>query len=589
VRWPRQNALWITLGVLSVLLVLLAALQNRWLSDLGRAEAETRQIRIERAASRFQRAFDREMGEALYAFRSDPGDTRDPRPQLAQQLVDLHRRDPDTVVSAVLLLTRGAEGAVVERCDPGGAFHRVPWVPALDPVRERLLAGETRPEEFKPSIVGDPPGLVFPVFRTRAPAPARAPSPAPSPSPAAASFSPWGSFTTIGYLIVQLDIEKLRTHLIPTLAEAHFGPLRESEFVVAVTRRDDLSVVYSSDTAMPASDLAHSDAHRTLPGFDARGGGGREGREAQGRPAPGAARTAADAQRPESAAPWLLLVRHRGGSLEEAVAHVRRRNVAIGLGVLALLGTAGAVLAVSAQRAHDLARQQVEFVAGVTHELNTPLAALRSAGQNLADGIVTEPASVQRYGQLIEREGARLAALVAQALDFAGIASGSRAYAAEPVALAPLVDDALGDLRLVLEQGGFTIEKELPADLPPVRGDAAALRRVVANLVANAAKFASAGRWIGIRAAPAGTGRRILLRVEDRGPGIARDERERVFEPFYRGRARERNEAPGAGLGLSLVRHVVRAHGGEARVEAAAGGGAAVVLELPAAEEPGRP
>jgi signal transduction histidine kinase len=266
---------------------------------------------------------------------------------------------------------------------------------------------------------------------------------------------------------------------------------------------------------------------------------------------------------------------------------VRRRNLAIGLGVLALLGTAGAMLVVSAQRAQALARQQIEFVAGVTHELNTPLAAIRSAGQNLADGIVTEPSAVKRYGQLIEREGARLAGLVAQALDFAGISSSSRAYASEPVPLARLVDEALGDLRLVLEQGGFTVEKDVPADLPPVRGDAAALRRVVTNLVANATKFAAEGGWIGVRATRGRAGR-VVLRVEDRGPGIARDERERVFEPFYRGRTRERNGAPGAGLGLSLVRHVVRAHGGEARVETREGGGAAVVVDLPAAEATGR-
>ena len=201
--------------------------------------------------------------------------------------------------------------------------------------------------------------------------------------------------------------------------------------------------------------------------------------------------------------------------------------------------------------------------------------------------IVTEPSSVKRYGQLIEREGARLATLVAQALDFAGIASASRAYGAEPLAVGQLVDEAVGDLRLVLEQGGVTVEKDVPADLPAVRGDAAALRRVITNLVANATKFAAAGKWVAVRAARGGKGR-VVLRVEDRGPGIPRDERQRVFEPFYRSHARERNDIPGAGLGLSLVRHVVRAHGGDVRIEARDGGGTAVVVELPAAGEPGR-
>jgi two-component system phosphate regulon sensor histidine kinase PhoR len=223
----------------------------------------------------------------------------------------------------------------------------------------------------------------------------------------------------------------------------------------------------------------------------------------------------------------------------------------------------------------------MEFVTGVTHELNTPLAAIRSAGQNLAAGIVTDAGQVRRYGDLIEKEGGRLTALVAQVLDFAGIESGSRVYAREPLSLANLVDEVLRDHRLVLEQAGIRLERELPADLPELCGDAPALRRATANLLANAVKFAASGGWIGIRASARPDGRAVVLRVEDRGPGIPREERERVFEPFYRGPLAERNHTPGSGLGLSLVRHVVRAHGGSVHVEAHAGGGAALVVELP--------
>jgi two-component system phosphate regulon sensor histidine kinase PhoR len=188
---------------------------------------------------------------------------------------------------------------------------------------------------------------------------------------------------------------------------------------------------------------------------------------------------------------------------------------------------------------------------------------------------------VRRYGDLIEKEGGRLTALVAQVLDFAGIESGSRAYAAEPLSLASLIDEVLHDHRLALEQAGITLEREVASDLPELRGDASALRRVLANLVANAVKFAAAGGWIGVRARLRPDGRAVVLRVEDRGPGIPREDRERVFEPFYRGRVAERNDAPGSGLGLSLVRHVVRAHGGSVRVEAGESGGAALVVELP--------
>jgi signal transduction histidine kinase len=252
--------------------------------------------------------------------------------------------------------------------------------------------------------------------------------------------------------------------------------------------------------------------------------------------------------------------------------------------VLGLLAAAALVLARGAQRARRLARQQLEFVAGVTHELNTPLAAIRSAGQNLKDGIVVDAAQVRRYGGLIEGEGRRLSSLVAQVLDFAGIEAPGRAYAAEPVALDQLVGEALGDLRLVLEQAGLVVQKHVPADLPPVKGDAAALRRVFENLLTNAAKFAAAGGSLGVRATPRADGRAVVVHVEDRGPGIPAAERERVFEPFYRGPAAERNHAPGSGLGLALVKRVVRAHGGSVRLDSREGGGLAVVLELPVDE-----
>jgi signal transduction histidine kinase len=375
-------------------------------------------------------------------------------------------------------------------------------------------------------------------------------------------------------VLLQLDQGYLREQLFPQLAEANFGPAAESEFEVAVVRRDDRSVVFSTDPN-GGGRLAPrpGDVERSLPGR-----GGRLGSERRdGGPARQARRP------PEEESPWLVVARHRGGSLEAMVARVRTRNLAVGFFILALLGATGALLATGAQRARLLARQQVEFVAGVTHELNTPLAAIRSAGQNLADGIVTDAAQVRRYGGLIEKEGGRLTALVAQVLDFAGIESGSRAYASEPLSVGTLVEEVLRDHRLALEQGGITLERDLPPDLPQVRGDAAALRRALDNLVANAIKFAAGGRSLAVRAAP-GPGRaKVVLRIEDRGPGIPADQRERVFEPFYRGPAAERNAVPGSGLGLSLVRHVVRAHGGRVHAEGREGGGAAIVLELPAA------
>lgn len=577
VTWKaKDRGLWLTLAALTVLLVVLAALQYRWTSELGRGEAERRQTQLERSTWRFANGFDREMGQLLAAFfRMEPlPPDGDPRAQLLERLAAWRRDEHAALLSAVLLATRSPSGAAtLQACGiADAAFHDVPWTKELEPLRLRLQATEGGKDGsfVRPgSLLEDPPALQFPIVDAGSGPPSER----------------WGRFRVTGIVLLRLDPEFLRAQLLPQLAEAHFGPVAEREFVVSVVRRNDRSVVFSTDPHVGGFlDPQPSDVQRSLPGrggrpgLDRREDGGGPGQgsrppdEAHGR----------EARRPtEEESPWLLVARHRGGSLEDTVARIRTRNLAVGFGVLALLGATAVILATGAQRARRLARQQMEFVAGVTHELNTPLAAIRSAGQNLADGIVKDPAQVRRYGGLIEKEGGRLTALVAQVLDFAGIESGSRAYASEPLEVAPLVEAVLGDHRLALEQAGIAVETDLAPDLPRVRGDAAALRRALDNVVANAVKFAAGGRWLSVRAAPRPDGGAVVLRVEDAGPGIPRDERERVFEPFYRGPAAEGNATPGSGLGLSLVRHVVNAHGGRVRVEGREAGGTAVVLELP--------
>jgi signal transduction histidine kinase len=490
---------------------------------------------------------------------------------LVERLEAWQERENARLVNGLLLATRASDGRLVlEQARRGDeSFHEIAWPEELRGLERRLADRGREPGRIFPlrpgAVLESPLGLVLPLFgppERQAPGEGR-------------------RLSIDGLVIVRLDEAYLRDRLLPRLAEAHFGPAASGPFVVMVLRRADRSVFYASEPDALGGEKRSGDVELALPAR--RGAGGAPEDRELGAPPPLAEATRPPRRPPEDQSPWLLVARHRGGSFEAAVASVERRNLATGFLVLALLGVTALVLVTSAQRQRRLARQQLEFVAGVTHELNTPLAAIRSAGQNLAAGIVTDPVQVRRYGDLIEKEGGRLTALVSQVLDFAGIESGQRAYASEPVSLAALVDEVLRDHRLVLEQAGITLERELAPDLPELRGDAPALRRAIANLVSNAAKFAAAGHWIAVRAAARPEHHAVELRVEDRGPGIPRQERERVFEPFYRGDAAERNQAPGSGLGLSLVRHVVRAHGGSVRVEPREGGGSAFVVELPTA------
>lgn len=570
----RERAPWLVLLVLGALVVSLGVLQYRWTRELGKAAAERRQAELRRATRRLAGAVDRELGQAAIAFFGDAGpQAASRRAFLLERLAAWQDRDRAGLVSGLLFASLDGRGEprLEEARTVDEAFHPVAWPAELQGLAQALAASGGGPEAGFPlrlgAVVEKPLGLVLPLFGA-----------------AQAGGAGQPRLRVDGIVVVLLDEGYFRERLLPRLIDAQFGPEPTRVFEAAVLRRADRSLVFASAPLAEISDARSGDVELPLPN---------RGRAPEFPPAlaaaPAASAPAASASGEPSAAsasrddgaPWLLRVRHRGGTLEAAVASVERRNLATGFGVLALLGVTAFVLVASAQRARRLARQQLEFVTGVTHELNTPLAGIRSAGQNLAAGIVTDPAQVRRYGDLIEKEGGRLTALVAQVLDFAGIESGSRPYAREPLSLASLVDEVARDNSLVLEQAGIALERDVPPGLPELRGDAPALRRAIANLVTNAAKFAAAGRWIGIRAAARPDGRALVLRVEDRGPGIPQGERERVFEPFYRGPAAERNETPGSGLGLSLVRHVVRAHGGSVRVEARAGGGTAFVVELP--------
>jgi signal transduction histidine kinase len=282
--------------------------------------------------------------------------------------------------------------------------------------------------------------------------------------------------------------------------------------------------------------------------------------------------------------PWGLLVGRGEGSLDAAVARLRRRNLAIGLAVVTLLGGTAALLLLSARQVQRLARREMELVAGITHELRTPLAAIGSAADNLADGLVSEPQQIRRYGSLIRGETHRLGGLVAQVLEFAGAATARRrAPSPQPVEVGAVVDRVLEDLRFLIEEKGFTVERDDGAALPPALAEPEALRRALDNVIGNAIKYGETGRWVRIECGLApGAERRIAIRVRDRGPGIPRAERRRIFEPFYRGDAAGRH-LHGTGLGLAVTRSMLETFGASIEVEESGPGtGTTFLITVPA-------
>ena len=285
---------------------------------------------------------------------------------------------------------------------------------------------------------------------------------------------------------------------------------------------------------------------------------------------------------------WVLMAKHRAGSLEAAVAAVRMRNLVISSSVLLLLTIAVGLIVVSAGRAQALARQQMEFVAAVSHELRTPVSVIGAAAGNLADGVVGDPQRVRKYGETIQGEARRLAETVERVLQLAGIAAGRAAAAQVAVTPSDLVHESIAACRHEIDKAGFNVEVAIADNLPSVGGDVTALKSALQNLISNAVKYGGDARWLRVSAKldpGMGGKQQVIFAVEDRGMGIEAEDKKHIFEPFYRGREAVSQQIQGSGLGLNLVLRIAEAHDGQVAVISEPGKGSTFTLALPAVHD----
>jgi signal transduction histidine kinase len=240
---------------------------------------------------------------------------------------------------------------------------------------------------------------------------------------------------------------------------------------------------------------------------------------------------------------------------------------------------AGYLLWRDVQRDLRASEMRSQFVSSVTHELKTPLTAIRMFTETLRLDEEMDRESRNEYLDTILHESERLSRLVDNVLDLGKIERGKKTYRFEPVQLEEVVEHAARTAQYPLEQAGFALDVSVTPSLPTVQADSDALQQAILNLLINAMKYSGNSRSIALRLDRMNGHARI--HVEDHGIGIAPEEQERVFERFYRAPTAENQHIPGTGLGLTIVAHIAKAHGGRVEVTSQPGIGSSFSICLP--------
>ncbi|MBS1851821.1 MAG: HAMP domain-containing histidine kinase [Acidobacteria bacterium] len=281
----------------------------------------------------------------------------------------------------------------------------------------------------------------------------------------------------------------------------------------------------------------------------------------------------------DGALPGLTLAIKLRGTTLEAIGQRFVRISFLVLGGLSLLLAGGIFLTYRAiTKELAVARLKSDFVSNVSHELRTPLSLIRLYAETLEMGRITSSGKAQEYYSIIRKESERLTGLINNILDFSRIEAGRKEYDFRETDLQELVRNTLESYRYQIEQHGFTFEEKIDT-VPSLRVDREAIARSLLNLVNNALKYSQDRKYIGVNLYPSNGA--VKLEVIDHGIGIPDSEQPKIFEKFYRVGDPLVHNTKGSGLGLSLVKHITQAHGGQVSVDSIPGQGSKFTITLP--------
>jgi two-component system, OmpR family, sensor histidine kinase SenX3 len=547
-------------GALAVLLAALAAVQYSWSTRVAAADAQREKEHLNSAADLFANQFNQVASQASDFLQNSAW----PAVESGQPVAGVPK-----LIGDLYFVDLSAASAKAMRLMGDGRFAAAglpPWAAIAKCV---------------PAAIEQPPAMVAPVSDVARP-PERAPQIREPRDRGRGGLHVFQSYNLQPKrcFVAQIDLGYLRDTLLPQLIRQSFGATASQDYDFAVVPRGRPgAALYGRamrfDLRRPFFSIApFLGLNRGLPH------GGRHGppsifverRETFASPG------VADLFGPGI---WDLEVARHGLPLNRAFEQVRRRDLLFSLAVEGLLAAAIVFLVIGSQRMARLADQKMQFIAGVSHELRSPVSAISMLSRNQADGLVAGADKVKQYGELIHQQSRRLSEMVEQTLQYAGIHSGLRRPARDEIDLAALIREAVEARREELARSGFEVEVAVGPGLPLVVGDAKLLRTAFDNLLSNAQKYAGGARWIRVSAGYDMAEKEVRIAVEDHGVGIEPGDQAEIFEPFCRGRAAIEAQIPGSGLGLSLVRSAAEAHHGSVTLVSEPGRGSTFTLHLP--------
>lgn len=563
-KWNRRSVLELaTIVAMIVIVVVLATVQYQWVGEISRSE----QTRLKSALSAGIRSFNQDFPYAFEQLCENfeiPPQTSDSEAEavLIRRHVAWTRSavQPGLLASLSVSTFSGARAHVLESFDPQSQrFIQVAWPPRLEPLQTWLSESSQR---LSPSIsdrqavyypwtfYAHPPVLIRPIFQNSLVAP-----------------NSNSSVSATAFLVVELGEDYLKTIYFPGLLDRDFGRLG---FDVAI--RSGLAPYEKIYASRPDFPIAIASPDASLSIFDSVG----EEARRRGRPS---------VQIADASAGWQLVLQHPSGSLDVAAASWRRRNLAISLGLLAILVATLVLIFSGAHRAEHFAKLQVDFVAGVSHEICTPLAVINAAVENLADGVVDDPEKIAEYAGILREQGARLERSLDQMFSFAARKFSGSDFDVHPVDIVPIVAQSITISEPLLRDAGFALEATVQSELPLVNANPDAVDKCLENLISNAVKYGSGGSGNLIRLQTRLGWHRshpeVQISVEDKGSGIPANDLKQVFEPFYRVQTAREGQTRGVGLGLFLIKQMMEAMGGRVTVSSELGRGTCFVLHFP--------